>query len=113
MTCHMTSNEQAWVLAVSIFPHCFTIAIEALLLNSKDIEFLGTAHIVVCAGWAAFLPWQARTYPVSSSLCLSSSLCVRVLVCLVRMYAVHLHVCMCMCHKTHTHVDNAHIYAHM
>lgn len=56
--------RELWkILALSIFPHCTTIAIEALLLNSKDIEFLGSAHIIVCIGWAVFLKWQARTSP--------------------------------------------------
>lgn len=53
-------------LALSIFPHCTTIAIEALLLNSKDIEFLGQSHVATCAVWAVFLKWQGRNWPVLS-----------------------------------------------
>lgn len=48
------------ILALCIFPHCATIAIEALLLNSKDVEFLGTWHVIVAVGWAAFLQLQGK-----------------------------------------------------
>ena len=57
-------RQLSGLLALSIFPHCTTIAIEALLLNSKDIEFLGQTHVLTCAVWAVFLKWQGRNWPV-------------------------------------------------
>lgn len=61
-------RDMSGLLALSIFPHCATIAIEALLLNSKDIEFLGQAHVVTCIAWAMFLKWQAKNWPGLSNM---------------------------------------------
>jgi len=60
------------ILALCIFPHCFTIAIEALLLNSKDVTFLGSWHMMIAVGWAVFL--QAVCVCVCA--CVSVCLCV-------------------------------------
>jgi len=54
-------RELSPMLGAAIFPHCVTIAIEALLLNSKDMEFLASAHILTLIAWAVFLRWQAQT----------------------------------------------------
>ncbi|EKX35440.1 hypothetical protein GUITHDRAFT_118356 [Guillardia theta CCMP2712] len=48
-------KNQAFNLALAIFPHCITIAIEALLLNSKDLDFLGGAYIVKSVLWTVTL----------------------------------------------------------
>ena len=48
-----------------IFPHCLTLSIEALLLNSKDVTFLANFHVFILIGWAASLRWQVRAGAVA------------------------------------------------
>lgn len=48
-------RKTSGLLAASIFPHCMTVCIEALLLNSKDLDFLGIAYVIKSVLWTVFV----------------------------------------------------------
>eukprot|EP00290_Baffinella_frigidus_P034088 CAMPEP_0180332300 /NCGR_PEP_ID=MMETSP0988-20121125/42446_1 /TAXON_ID=697907 /ORGANISM="non described non described, Strain CCMP2293" /LENGTH=602 /DNA_ID=CAMNT_0022319911 /DNA_START=154 /DNA_END=1961 /DNA_ORIENTATION=- len=61
-------REQATLLSMSIFPHCVTVAVEAILLNTKDLDFLGAAHICRCIIFAGYLRYSVKHRPVLRSM---------------------------------------------
>jgi len=56
------------LLALSIFPHCMTIAVEALLLNSKDVDFLGILYVIKSIAWTVFVKCVIDFFPTLSAL---------------------------------------------